>query len=200
MLTSFPVKPRSHGVSRLDRRCLDVAVKHDVAVPFHHHHVLKSGELEHKGRIDLTQQDRIHGLDHINHAEVHRFEFGEVCFVDGDAVRQADAGGADVSLEAVVNGVSVLVERCSLPPRRVVVEPSCLGLLGNIETVANGPPLEAFRINGFPTDRFGLNVQRAGDRPHQQGKHDHGQRSTHVLPQPRRTHTVFGVVPGESFF
>ena len=62
----------------------------------------------------MTQQDRIHGLDHINHAEVHRFEFGEVRFVDGDAVRQADAGGADVSLEAVVNGVSVLVERCSL--------------------------------------------------------------------------------------
>ena len=190
VLTGKAEVPRAHGVeggvARLNRRCLDVAVEHDVAVALHHDHILKGSELEGQRSVNLTEQDGINGFNDINHAEIHRCKVGQMTFVDLDAVGEANAGGADVGFQTVVDGVSVLIERRSLPPRRGVAEPSGLGLLGNIKTVAGGHPLQSFGVDGFPADRLGFDKQGTGDRPHQQRKHHHGQHSTHVLPQPSR--------------
>ncbi len=174
------------GVARLDRRRLNVAVEDDVAVALHHHDIVKGGELEGQRSVNLAEQNGINGFDDINHAEVHRCKVGQMPLVDLDAVGKANAGRADVGFQTVVDGVSVLIERRSLPPRRGVAQPSGLGLLGNIKTVAGGHPLQSFGVDGFPADRLGFHKQGAGDRTHQQRKYNNSQHSTHVLPQPPR--------------
>ena len=182
--------PRTNGiegrVSSLDGRRLDVAVEHDVAVAFHHDHVLERSELEHERRIDLTQQHGINRFNDVNHAEIVGGEFSQVTVVDVHAVGEADPCGADVRFEAVVDSVAILVERRSLPPRCVVVEPGRFGLIGDIKTVVRRHPLQSLSIHSFPADRFGFDKQRARDRAHQQRKHEHGKHSTHVLPQTNR--------------
>ena len=74
--------PRTHGVETgiacLHGRCLDVTVEDHRTVAFNHHNIVKSCEIVRQGGVDLTQQHRIHGVDHVNHREVHRFEFIEV--------------------------------------------------------------------------------------------------------------------------
>ena len=98
------------------------------------------------------------------------------------AVRKTDARRTDEGFEAVVDAVAVLVKRGAFPPRGFIVLPRRRCLLRDVKTEAIRCPLQAFCINSMPTGRLRFDEQRAGDRPHQQRKHDHGHRSTHVLP------------------
>ena len=153
------------------------------SVALNHHDVVKRCQLKGQGGIDLTQENRIHGLDDVDHGQVHAGEGRKVGIVNFDAIRETDAGGAGIGLKAVVDSVAVLVERRALPPRCVVVQPCRLGLFWNFKAVACGHPLEAFPVNGLPARRLRFDHQRTGDRPHQQREHQDCKHPTHVLPR-----------------
>ena len=183
--------PRTHGVETgiagFDSRRLNVAVEDDVSIALDHDHIIKVSELEGQRGIKLAKQDRIHGFNDINDGQVHAFKDCKMNIADLDTVGQSDTGCALKGLQTVVNIVSVLIKRRAFPPRGVVVQPCCFGLLWHFKTVASGHPLHAFCVHSLPTERFGFDHQGTGDRPHQQRKHQHRKHSTHVLPHTRRT-------------
>ena len=131
----------------------------------------------------MAQENRINGLDDVDHGEVHAGEGRKMGIVNFNAVGEADAGGADMGLEAVMDSVAVLVEGRAFPPRCVVVQPCRLGLFWNLKAVACGHPLEAIPVNGLPARRLRFDHQGAGDRPHQQREHQDCKHPSHVLPR-----------------
>ena len=131
----------------------------------------------------MAQENRINGLDDVDHGEVHAGEGRKVGIVNFNAVRKADAGGAGIGLKAVMDSVAVLVEGRAFPPRCVVVQPCRLGLFWNLKAVACGHPLKSIPVNGFPARRLRVDDQGAGDRPHQQREHKDSKHLTHVLPR-----------------